>query len=185
MTFFSVQRVPVWADNVTTSVALCWGWGQRSCWMALMEGGHGLVLGRAASICHPEVWYLFWPLTLTDLQPGVNKTSMGLLVDCHCWQWRCIVSVFALQGSAATSSHPSSALSRSFMATALMWERWSHSSAPLSTSCRDQASSLAFGKGTAHSGQLECPPASVRFLPNLAPPSGMQCVRFVLPILQR
>lgn len=32
---------------------------------------------------HPEVWYLFWPLTVTDLQSGVSKASVGLRC---CWQ---------------------------------------------------------------------------------------------------
>lgn len=91
-----------------------------------------------------------WPIT-----PGCGAALCGC--------------VLALQGSAAASSRPSSARSRSFMATAQTWGQWSRSSAPPSTSWRDRASSPAFGKGTARSGQPECPPASVRFFPNRSP----------------
>ncbi|XP_048171902.1 sushi domain-containing protein 3 isoform X4 [Corvus hawaiiensis] len=70
-------------------------------------------------------------------------------------------------GSAAASSHPSSAPSRSFMATAQTWGQWSRSSAPLSTSWKDRESSPAFGKGTARSGQPECPSASVAVIASI------------------
>lgn len=106
--------------------------------------------------------FVFWPLTVTDLQSGVSKPPVDL--PC-CWR-RCIVCVFAVQGSAAASSRPGWARCRSCRAAAPMWGLWWPSSARPSTSWRERASSAAFGVGTARSGQPECPPASVRFSPN-------------------